>query len=183
MNEIENLVREYEKIAGLPWEKSVAGPQRVWMAIYEPAQERRLRLRLDEFELATKAVGHEWKVVDITDTFAVWMSNHEYSEAYFEQPEDMDLALKDYLSYVIELIGAELTSSDINENTVVALLGVGSLFGLVRASEVIENVVSKIRGRLLVFFPGQRDGSNYRLLDARDGWNYLAIPISAEKGK
>jgi hypothetical protein len=183
MNEIESLVQEYEKVAGLPWEKTVAGPQRVWFAVYDPGQERRLRLRLDEFEVATKTVGHEWKLLDITDTFAVWMSNHEYREAYFEQPDDMDLALKDYLLYLVELISGELSSSNVNENTVVALLGVGALFGLVRASEVIENGVSKIQGRLLVFFPGQRDGSNYRLLDARDGWNYLAIPISAEKGK
>ena len=183
MSEIESLVQEYEKVAGLPWEKTVAGPQRVWFAVYDPTHERRLLLRLDEFEVATKTVGHEWKLVDIADSFATWMSNHEYREAYFEQPEDMDLALRDYLSYLVERISKELTSSDANENTVVALLGVGTLFGLVRASEVIENIASKIRGRLLVFFPGQREGSNYRLLDARDGWNYLAVPISAEKGK
>lgn len=183
MNEIESLVQEYEKVAGLPWEKTVAGPQRVWFAVYDPSQERRLRLRLDEFEVATKTVRHGWKLVDISDTFAVWMANHDYREAYFEQPDDMDLAMKDYLSYVIDLISKELTDPSVDENTVVAILGVGSLFGLVRASEIIENIVSKIRGRLLVFFPGQRDSSNYRLLDARDGWNYLAVAISAEKGK
>jgi hypothetical protein len=34
---------------------------------------------------------------------------------------------------------------------------------------------------LLVFFPGQFDNNNYRLLDARDGWNYLAVPITADQ--
>jgi hypothetical protein len=34
-------------------------------------------------------------------------------------------------------------------------------------------------GRLLVFFPGSRDGNVYKLLDAREGWNYLATPITA----
>ena len=34
------------------------------------------------------------------------------------------------------------------------------------------------RGRLVVFFPGQYEQNNYRLLDARDGWNYMAVPIS-----
>jgi hypothetical protein len=29
-----------------------------------------------------------------------------------------------------------------------------------------------IKGRLVVFFPGHLERSNYRLLDARDGWNY-----------
>jgi hypothetical protein len=27
-------------------------------------------------------------------------------------------------------------------------------------------------------FPGQFERNNYRLLDARDGWNYLAVPIT-----
>jgi hypothetical protein len=35
-----------------------------------------------------------------------------------------------------------------------------------------------IQGRLVVFFPGQFERNNYRLLDARDGWNYLAVPIT-----
>jgi hypothetical protein len=35
-----------------------------------------------------------------------------------------------------------------------------------------------VRGRLVGFFPGQYEQNNYRLLDARDGWNYLAVPIS-----
>jgi hypothetical protein len=46
---------------------------------------------------------------------------------------------------------------------------------------VLEDVNSAIRGRLLVFFPGRHDGSNYRLLDARDGWNYLAAGITHHK--
>jgi len=31
-----------------------------------------------------------------------------------------------------------------------------------------------------VFFPGQLEQNNYRLLDARDGWNYMAVPISID---
>ena len=37
-------------------------------------------------------------------------------------------------------------------------------------------------GRLLVFFPGSYENNNYRLLDGYDGWNYLAVPITADKG-
>ena len=37
---------------------------------------------------------------------------------------------------------------------------------------------AQIRGRLVVFFPGHLERSNYRLLDARDGWNYMAVPIT-----
>ena len=63
--------------------------------------------------------------------------------------------------------------------SVVGLVGAGSLFGLgaVRLSRLVEEVEPAIRGRLVVFFPGERDGNNYRLLDARDGWSYLALAI------
>ena len=55
-----------------------------------------------------------------------------------------------------------------------------SLYGFVHISEIIRALERHIKGRLVVFFPGARDGSNYRLLDARDGWNYLASGISAQ---
>jgi len=65
------------------------------------------------------------------------------------------------------------------DNTVVAVTGVASLFGLMRVSRLMEMVEDSIRGRLLVFFPGEYADNNYRLLDARDGWNYHAVPITA----
>lgn len=183
MNEIEGLVREYGKFVRLPWDVSLAGPQRVWFAVYDPSQERRLRLRVSEFETATGSAGHTWRLVDLTDAFAHWMAQHEYREAYFEQPENMELALEDFAVAVIAQIREALTAPDVDSNTVVAVVGVASLFGLVRASAVLDQVTQYVRGRLLVFFPGQHEGSNYRLLDARDGWNYLAVPITATEEK
>ena len=62
------------------------------------------------------------------------------------------------------------------------LLGAGSLFGLgsnVKVSALLAEVNTAIKGRLLVFFPGEHEGNSYRLLDARDGWNYLATPITS----
>ena len=44
-------------------------------------------------------------------------------------------------------------------------------------------IESDIQGRLLVFFPGVYEQDNYRLLDARDGWNYHAVPITAGEGE
>ena len=52
-----------------------------------------------------------------------------------------------------------------------------------KVSALFERVNDAIAGRLLVFFPGEVEGNSYRLLDARDGWNYLATPITAEKGR
>jgi hypothetical protein len=61
------------------------------------------------------------------------------------------------------------------------LTGVASLFGLTRVSTLITRVADAIPGRMVVTFPGSYQSGIYRLLDARDGWNYLAVPIpSAE---
>ena len=171
VSEIEALLKAYVNFLELPWDQTLAGPQKVWFAIYEPSQERRLRLRLTEFEMATKNAGHSWFHLDLTNLFANWMAQHEYREAYFEMPEDMDLALQDFESFVSQRITAALTDPQVDANTVVAISGLASLFGLTYASTIIESIASSIRGRLLVFFPGQRNGSNYRFLDARDGWN------------
>ena len=182
MNEIEGLLKAYERFLELPWDRTLAGPQKVWFAIYEPTQERRLRLHLPEFGTATGDAGHAWIHLDLTDAFAQWMAQHEYHEAYFEQPEDMELALQDFASAVSQQIVAVLTAPHVDANTVVAVSGLASLFGLTYASAVFETVASAIRGRLLVFFPGQHNGSMYRFLDARDGWNYLAVPITGIDG-
>jgi hypothetical protein len=68
----------------------------------------------------------------------------------------------------------------VTDNAVVALFGVASLFGFARVSRLLETVERDIRGRLVVFFPGHFEQNNYRLLDARDGWNYMAVPISMQ---
>jgi hypothetical protein len=178
MGNVESLCLAYERFIGLPWNVQLAGPQKVLICIYDPRDERRLRTRVGEFEMATRRHRHDWSQIDLTDAFARWMADHDYRESYFESPEDLDMALDDFARSVEECIWQAAASSN---NTVVALLGIGSLFGLARVSRVLEAVATSISGRLLVFFPGERDGSNYRLLGARDGWNYLATPIQAEE--
>jgi len=183
MGQIEKLLAAYADFVSLPWEPHLAGPQKVWFAVYDPPQERRLRLRIDEFQLATEKAGHAWRYLDISDSFARWMANHKYRERYFQRPQRMNVALNRYADYVAAAITATLTAPDVDANAVVAVGGLGSLFGLVRASEVLDQVTDAIPGRLLVFFPGHYEAGNYRLFNARDGWNYLAIPITAmEKG-
>lgn len=180
MSEIEQLTRNYERFVRIPWQDGIAGPQKVWFAVYDPAQERRLRLRVAEFEIATEKAGKTWLLIDLSNSFAEWMGTHRYRETYFEEPENLSAAaLTAYMDYVSEQLNQALTSSQADENTVVAILGIGSLFGLARASIIIETIAHTIQGRLLVFFPGEYENNNYRMLDARDGWNYLAIPITA----
>ena len=181
MGRIEELASAYERHVGAPWQRTVAGAQRVMMVVYEKELERTLRARLGEFEQGTARSGHGWKLVDCTPWFAEWMAKEEYRDAYFEDPSLLAMVLEgEFREVVTRRLSAELEASD--ENTVVALLGVASLYGFMRVSELIRSVEQSIRGRLLVLFPGTKNENNYRLLDARDGWNYLANSITRHGG-
>lgn len=177
MGKVEDLASRYERHIRAPWQRTVAGAQRVMMVVYDKELERTFRARKGEFEQRTIAAGHGWVEHDCTRAFAEWMAQDEYREAYFENPEDLALKLDgEFLENVVAPLRELLRKND--ENTVVAVTGVASLYGFVHVSDVIRAVEPDIRGRLVVFFPGSKDENNYRLLDARDGWNYLAQGIT-----
>jgi hypothetical protein len=179
MNRIERLVQSYARHASLPWDPALAGPQKVWFAVYDKTDERRLRARVDEFAIATVRTGHQWLLHDVTDAFPRWIAAQEYRDSYFESPEDLGLALPTFADAVAADLRAVLASGDAGPDTVVAVLGVGALFGFTHVSKVVAAAQGAVRGRLLVFFPGEYEPNTYRLLDARDGWNYMAVPITA----
>lgn len=181
-SEIEGLLRAFERHVNIPWERTIAGPEKVWFAIYDPPQERRLRARFKAFQNATEAAGHSWHAIDLTNAFAEWMGKHEYRDAYFERPELLESGLEGFTRDTIERLGAALTADDVDSDSLVVVSGAASLLGTARLSRIIEGVNDKIRGRLMVFFPGEHEGHNYRLLGARDGWSYLAVPIEASNG-
>lgn len=180
MARIEDLVESFGRHISTPWQRTVAGAQRVVMVIYDKELERTLRARKLAFETAAREAGRDWYEIDLADAFAQWMAIDDYREEYFASPEDLQLKLEaEFHSYLADRIRTGLCRADVTENTVVALFGAGSLFGLARISQVIRMIEGDIKGRLVVFFPGHFERNNYRLLDARDGWNYLAIPITA----
>lgn len=184
MSYIDDLLDAYRKFVALPWQTNLAPPQRVWMAVYPPEHERRLRLHIPDFEVATKEAGHPWACIDITTSFERWMANHQYRDTYFESPELLETALPAFLDQLIVEVGDQLAQHP-DDNGVVGLLGAGTLFGLsgtVKVSALLNAVNGAIAGRLLVFFPGAHEGNSYRLLDAQDGWNYLATPITPNGG-
>jgi hypothetical protein len=184
MSRVDDLIANYEKFARLPWIENLAPSQRVWMAVYAPEEERRLRLNLPDFGTATKHAGHEWDLIDISTAFEEWMATHEYREAYFASPKLMQPELKGFFKQLVVRVKAEVAEKTAPER-VVGLVGTGSLYGLgeqVKVSALIERVESLVLGRLLVFFPGEVEGNNYRLMGAQDGWNYHATVISSEKG-
>ena len=184
-NKVAKLVREYRAHITVPWQGSLAPIQRVIFAVYDKTDELRLRANIEEFRLVTVEGGHEWLQIDVTNAFPDWMVAQEYREAYFECPEDLTgYPSGEIIDFVHSLVATlkQRISAEAGPNTVVALLGVGSLFGLARVSSVVEGIKDAISGRLLVFFPGEHHPENhtYRLLDARDGWNYLAVPLLAK---
>lgn len=179
MGRIEDLAERYAQHIATPWQRTVAGAQRVVMVVYDKELERTLRARKLVFETATQQAGHAWLEADVTSAFAEWLAADEYREAYFESPADLQLKLDaEFSEYVASRIRQVLARPEAGQDAVVGLFGVGSLYGFARVSKVLKLIEGDIRGRLVVFFPGQYEQNNYRLLDARDGWNYLAVPIT-----
>ncbi len=176
---IARLVQSYQSFIELPWEQGLAGAQKVIFAVYDKTEELRLRAHVEEFEIATKAAMHDWRLIDITDAFPRWMIKHDYSEGYFESPDDLQDCLPEFTDSIVDSINAILAEAD--DNTVVALQGVAAVYGFSHVSEIVAKVANNVKGRLLVLFPGEYENNNYRLLDARPGWNYQAIPITANK--
>lgn len=179
MARIEDIAERYGRHIATPWQRTIAGAQRVIMVIYDKELERTLRARKLAFENATREAGHDWYEIDVSSAFAEWMAADDYRDEYFLSPEDLQLKLDaEFPEFLAERLKEALRKPEITANTVVAVIGVGSLFGLARISHVLKKIEADIQGRLVVFFPGQFDRNNYRLLDARDGWNYLAVPIT-----
>jgi len=183
MGHIEDLAERYRRHIAAPWPRNLAGAQKAIFLVYPKEDERRLRARRSEFEVTTKDAGRSWRELDLTDIFSEWMAADEYRDAFFECPEDLSMKLESELvDFVAEKLRAVLTAADVDDDTVVGIFGSASLYGFVRISLLLKKVEADIRGRLLVFFPGDYDQNNYRLLDARDGWNYLAVPITLHQG-
>ncbi len=182
MGKLDDLADRYADQVSVRWMPNLPGAQRVMLLVYERDIERALRARIGEFESRTRAAGHSWLLVDMTTWFAEWMISIDYVDSYFTAPELLDMKLEgDFKKHVAKRLEAIIVGSD--ENTVVAVMGAASMYGFLRISELIRDVEQAIPGRLLMFFPGSKDGSNYRLLDARDGWNYLANGITLHTGR
>lgn len=179
MNRLDRLVRSYGSHIAVPWREGAAAMQRVIICVYEPEDELRLRTRLVEFELATRNAGHEWSVFDLTTSFARWLSSQRYAKKYYQRPEYLPAYLPRYLDYISREFSDFVAENAIGRQGVVAVYGVGTLFGLLKVREVIDRIAPTVAGRLLVLFPGSFNENNYRLLDGYDGWNYLAVPITA----
>jgi hypothetical protein len=181
VSKTKRLIASYNKYIAIPWRSDAAAAQRVIFCVYNEPDELRIRSKIDEFEIATRDNGHEWAIFDLTDMFAEWMANQKYAQSYFKKPNLLANLYPKYQEFIEKKFSGFLEENAVNEDFVVGIQGVGSLFGFLKVKDVVDKLAPKIAGRLLVFFPGSYENNNYRLLDGYDGWNYLAVPITADK--
>jgi hypothetical protein len=178
MSAIDRLVANYARQVRLPWAAYTSGKQRIWFAVYPPAEERRVRARLSQFEVLTLEAHHGWSTVDLTSLLPEWIAGHEYREAIFAEPEQFSVN-SELEDLAVQRVREACASEEMDAASVMAITGLATLFDFIRVSSLIERVEDRIRGRLLVFFPGEFAGNVYRFMDARDGFNYMAVPITS----
>lgn len=151
------------------------------MVVYDPTDERALRRKLELFAQGALSAGKSWKLLDLTPLVAEWLAAHRYRETYFEEPQELLESGKESISRVIAAaIEAGLKAPGHDKDALLAVHGVASLYGFTSVSDVISRVEHLIQGRLVVFFPGRVQEGRYRLLDARESWDYHAVPITVD---
>jgi hypothetical protein len=183
MSEIDRLLARYKEQITIPWGTIKSSTERTIFVIYDRNRERQLRYRFESFQDATVDAKKKWIPLDVTDSFSNWFAAHDYRDEYFQYPEDLpgfkDGWLEEFEGHLAHDLLARLKEKATPDHCV-AVLGVGSLFGVARVSELMKRVAEAVPGRLVIFFPGEKIDNNYRLLGARDGWNYLATAITAD---
>jgi hypothetical protein len=180
-SEVDQLFQSYRSQIAAPWQDGLSGMERVWFLVYRPETERRVVFRLEDFQTATIDAGHGWVRIDVADRYARWLGRQPNRARYFASPAAVPQ--QRFATDLIDELAPEVAAA--GPNDVVALTGTISLFGVAKLSEVIKGTGTKrgldahVRGRLLVLFPGSREQNTYRFLEAGDGWNYMAVPITA----
>jgi hypothetical protein len=177
MNRIETLAKKFEDHISLQWQQNLSSPEKTIFIVYPKDDELRLRAKKDLFRQACVKAAHPWQEIDLDGAFPEWMASQDYAEDYYEFPEDLKQKLEiEFNDHVAGLIRARL--EPMGDDEALGVFGVGSLFGFTHFSSVLKQLEGCVRGRLVVFFPGSHEKNVYRLLDARDGWGYMAYPIT-----
>ncbi|MCC5847926.1 MAG: DUF1788 domain-containing protein [Verrucomicrobia bacterium] len=177
MNRIETLAKKFDQHISLPWQQQLTDTEKTIFLVYPKEEERRLRAQKDLFRQSSQSAGHPWEEICLDDMFPDWMAEQEYAYDYFEYPSDVRQKLEtEFRDAVAARLRDKLAS--MGADAVLAVFGVGTLFGHCHVSAILESLHGSVNGRLVVFFPGSHERNVYHLLDARDGWGYLASPIT-----
>jgi hypothetical protein len=186
MSRIDQLVQSYRRHAAIPLKQNITVAERTWFVVYSPDEERRLRCRFAEFEIATKDSGLFWREIDLTGSFTRWLNSFDDTEerdAALAMPSIVenyaDPGFRDYLAETICRVVTAVPPSEVDQ-TVFAITGLMELYDFIHVSQVMDALGKDVRGVLLLFFPGEREENTYRFLGARTGWDYLATPITSD---
>ena len=188
MGRIEDLAVQYSSHICAPWPRNLAAEQRVIFVVYPKVDERKLRARIELFEMATIQAGHKWQRSDLTGAFARWMAGTDYREVYFEEPDALAMKLRsDSLQFVVGEMRAVLTASGVDEETVVAAQGVASLYGFTRVSlvlgvpySVVANLPYNIAAPVLRMFLESDSGAGADGGDGAAGGGAVHLRSAAE---
>lgn len=184
MPNIQRLVNNYTSYVKLPWQNNLSASESIWFAVYPPEKERSLLARLDEFSIETINAGKNWCGINLQGLFTEWLDQEDKDErdAMFASPGDLEFfAKEDLAEFLADKIIEKFETSDTADNTVFALYGLMELYDYVEVSKLIEELDTNLKGRLLVFFPGSKEHNTYRFMNARKGWDYLAVCIDSSQ--
>jgi hypothetical protein len=186
MSRLDQLIQSYRRHAAIPLKQNVTIAERTWFVVYSPDEERRLRSRLAEFEIATKDCGLLWQEIDLTGSFTRWLDSFgdaEERDAVLAIPDIVedyaDPGFRDFLADRLRHTVAAAPAAEV-DRSVFAVTGLMELYDFIHVSQVMEGLGNAMRGVLLLFFPGEREENTYRFLGARTGWDYLATPITTD---
>jgi hypothetical protein len=179
LSKSDRLLEEYEHVVSEPWSTSLSGQERVWFLVYEPSDQRMVEYQIGDFETATLKAGKKWNSISLKECFPLWLTQHEYRDDYFRNPKFIIPELKaNFGDFAVNFLRSKLRDQNTDPDTLTAITDVSSLYSFIRLSELLRACDKNFKGRLLIFFPGEFENNQYRLLNARDGWNYLARPIT-----
>lgn len=186
MARLDNLLGNYKRHLTVPLRSGLPLSQRVWFCVYPPEEERRLVTFVENFQMATTEADLGWKRIDLTGSFANWLDSfdeEEREEIKNDQELIEDYAKKGFCQFLAREVSwqAAEVSPDQAPRTVFALTGLMELYDFIDVSSVIDALSKDFQGLLAVFFPGEREGTTYRFLNARTAWDYLAVPITCEE--
>lgn len=186
MARLDTLLANYKRHLSVPLRPGLPLSQRVWFCVYPPDEERRFQTFIENFQMVTTEASLGWKQINLGGSFANWLdsfgpqerdeikNDQEIVEGYAE------IGFCEFLAEEVSKQAAEIPA-DQAPTTVFALTGLMDLYDFIDVSSVIEALSKDFQGLLSVFFPGEREGTSYRFLNARTAWDYLAVPITCEE--
>jgi hypothetical protein len=136
--------------------------------------------------MATADASLGWQRIDLTGGFANWLDTfdeEERKEIINDQELVESYAKKGFCRFLALEVSKHASEIPIDQapQTVFAITGLMELYDLVDVSSLLSNLNKDFQGIIAVFFPGEKEGTTYRFLNARTAWDYLAVPITCEE--